>query len=188
MAEMEAGEISSLECVDQQAVRGLALRPLPYKIVELDLNEEDAVSEAAPPLPLEKVPGKKEISIVFTGRSGAGKSTLINKLFDIELGEDKTLVSAESITKDHYTVTTKKNDITIKITDTLGLQQGKDTLKKLAKHVQEHANGKIDVLVYCLPVNPSSKFELQKHRHHAGTTRCIWQGHLATLLHRFHFE
>lgn len=136
---IEQGEESSREVAEGEADRPHTLR-----------------------LPLEEVHTKKEISIVFTGRSGAGKSTLISNMFDIEMKGGK-LVSPKSITKNHYTVVTTENDVTLMITDTIGLQQGKekDCLKKLAKHMQEQGKGRTDILVYCLPVNPSSKFELQ---------------------------
>jgi hypothetical protein len=70
-------------------------------------------------------------------------------------------VSGESITKSHRTITAKRNNVTVKITDTLGLIQGREsyTLKKLYKHVQKHAGGNTDILIYCLPVDPASKFE-----------------------------
>ena len=100
---------------------------------------------------------KKEVNIVFVGKSGAGKSVLKNNILEIE---QDLQIGAGHITKDYSNEKVKKHGVTITITDTVGLEGGKEqckrSLQKMSSYVNEH--GTVDLLVYCLPVGPSSKF------------------------------
>ena len=103
---------------------------------------------------------KKDVNIVFVGKSGAGKSVLKNNILEIE---QDLQIGAGHITDDYSIEKVEKHGVTITITDTVGLEGGKEqckrSLEKMSRHVNEH--GTVDLLVYCLPVGPSSKFNDQ---------------------------
>ena len=103
---------------------------------------------------------KKNVNIVFVGKSGAGKSVLKNNILEIE---EDLQICASHITDHYSTVMVEKHGVTITITDTVGLEGGKEqckrSLKQMSSYVNEH--GTIDLLMYCLPVGPSSKFNDQ---------------------------
>ena len=99
---------------------------------------------------------KKEICMVLAGKPAAGKSTLAGNIF----GLDKEMkLSPDPVTTEYSTTTTEKNGVTLHVTDTRGLQQRgkKEELKKLAKHTKKE-KAKVDLLVYCMTVDPSCKF------------------------------
>ena len=99
---------------------------------------------------------KKEVKIVLAGKSGSGKTTLARNI----LGFKKKLeFSASSLTQEYDTQETTKNDITVKVTDTIGLGQQKGGRRKELKRLCKHTKGEADILVYCIPVDPSSKFD-----------------------------
>ena len=100
---------------------------------------------------------KKEVNIVFVGKSGAGKSVLQNNILGIK-GE--LILSARHITKDLVTNIVGKHGVTISITDTIGLQGTKRECRAKLKQLSNYmkVKGNVDLLVYCLPVDPSSKF------------------------------
>ena len=101
---------------------------------------------------------KKEVNIVFVGKSGAGKSVLQNNILGIE-GE--VILSSRHITKDLVTNSVGKHGVTINITDTIGLQGRKRECRAKLKQLSNYmkvVQGNVDLLVYCLPVDPSSKF------------------------------
>ena len=107
-----------------------------------------------------KKDGKKDVNIVFVGKSGAGKSVLKNNILEIE---EDLQICAGHITDDYSTEKVEKHGVTITITDTVGLEGGKEqckrSLEKMSRHVNKH--GTVDLLMYCLPVDPSSKFNDQ---------------------------
>ena len=101
---------------------------------------------------------KKEANIVFVGKSGAGKSVLKDNILDIKQG---LVLSSGHITNSYATETVEKHGVAINIIDTVGLQGGRSrcraSLKKMAKYIK--GQGNVDLLVYCISVSPSSKFE-----------------------------
>ena len=105
----------------------------------------------------ELLTAKKDVNIVFVGKSGAGKSVLKNNILEIE---EDLQIGAGHITDDYSIEKVEKHGVTITITDTVGLEGGKEqckrSLQKMSSYVNEH--GTVDLLVYCLPVDPSSKF------------------------------
>lgn len=112
------------------------------------LSEDDTTPADIPP-PI-------NIRIVLAGKSGAGKSTLESNLFDseelnqIEMSPDQNTPKCK--TGEH-----SKHGITIKLTDTVGIQAGRGGKERLRK-LSDHTKGEADLLVYCVPVDPSSKF------------------------------
>ena len=102
---------------------------------------------------------KNEITIVLAGKSGAGKSTLVKKLFGFQLD---TKMSASSKSKDHSKLTHKMtaittDGVTVNIIDTVGYNR-KERRKRL-KELSKLSNGKADLVLYCLPISPSSRFD-----------------------------
>ena len=97
---------------------------------------------------------KDEVHVVLVGISGAGKSTLVKNTFGFEID---TKISVNSKTKNLKTYKTTKNDVTINIIDTVGFSTGdkKQQLKELSQYAKE-----ADLVIYCLPVGPGSRFEL----------------------------
>ncbi len=100
---------------------------------------------------------KNEVHIAVAGKSGGGKSTLVRKLLGVE---DTVELSAEAITTENKTIRApEKNGISLYITDTVGLLEEKEkekSMRKLAKHASKQP--KVDLLIYCLSIAPSSKF------------------------------
>lgn len=127
-----------------------------------DFQAEQSPPEESPPEDdkFASVPKSqlKEVNIVFVGKSGAGKSVLRNNILDIK---GRVEISSGHITDHYSTKQVEKNGVIISITDTIGLQGGKakciTILKKLAKYMKGRGNA--DLLVYCIPVDPSSKFD-----------------------------
>ena len=103
---------------------------------------------------------KKEVHIVVVGRSGAGKSTLLKNVFGLDID---TEMSASQKTQDlmTYTTTYENNGIKIKITDTVGFigSSSKSEKKQLLKDLSKHVKGEADLVIYCLPVSPGSRFD-----------------------------
>ena len=96
----------------------------------------------------------KQIHIVLAGKQGAGKSQVASRLFGLE---KEMRLSPDPVTTECTTETSEKNGVTLYVTDTRGLQQRgkKEELKKLAEHTK---TGGVDLLVYCMSVDPSCKF------------------------------
>ena len=70
------------------------------------------------------------------------------------------IISPDHMTNGYATHDYEKHGESIKITDTIGLEGSKGTikgkLKSLAKYMKKHDN--VDLLIYCIPVSPASKF------------------------------
>ena len=106
---------------------------------------------------------KRPINIVITGKVGTGKSTLRRNIFPKD-GDDEDdvnkIISPDHITNDYATHDYEQHGVSIKITDTIGLEGSKGKikgkLKSLAKYMKKHGN--VDLLIHCIPVDPSSKF------------------------------
>lgn len=109
---------------------------------ELESSNSSATEASLSP-PEEGYDAGKTITIVCSGKSGAGKSTFIANLFDIEDAVKKR-ISAKPISTKEESWTRERNGITIKIVDTVGGSE--------IKEKQFH------LLVYCMPIGPSSKF------------------------------
>ena len=104
--------------------------------------------------PMEPTTVTKEVTILLAGKSGAGKTTLFKTLFDS--GEQKVEISPNPITKVCESLTIIQNDVAIIGIDTPGIVT---TSKKEEKTLQEaFKHSKADLLIYCVPVDPSSKF------------------------------
>ena len=95
------------------------------------------------------------VHITLAGKSGAGKSTLAKNILNLD-GE--MIVSAGQITKECKTQECTKHGITIKITDTVGLEQKKATQQRSLMQMSDYVEGKADVLVFCISVELSQKF------------------------------
>ena len=101
---------------------------------------------------------KKEVNIVSVGKSGAGKSVLQNNILGTKR---EVILSSRHITKDLATNSMEKHGVTISITDTIGLHGTKRDCRKKLKETSKYMKGQgnVDLLVYCISVSPSSKFE-----------------------------
>jgi GTPase Era involved in 16S rRNA processing len=97
-----------------------------------------------------------EIHLVIAGRPGAGKSILLKKI----LGWKAELeLCTTSSTKKCETKEDTRHGITVRVTDTVGLGDRKQERKKELKKLHQHTRGHADLLVYCLSVNPGSRFD-----------------------------
>ena len=99
---------------------------------------------------------KKEATIVVVGRSGAGKSTLIKKV--LKLPNVNTLKATRD-TKIPKKYTETRHGIKLTIVDTVGLSQDEATKKEQIQYLSEYTSGKADLVLFCIPVGPSTKFE-----------------------------
>ena len=124
--------------------------------------KEAAESRETSPIP--EVRAKKEVHIVVVGRSGAGKSTLLKNVFGLDID---TEMSASQKTQDLMTydcenTTYEKinNGVKIKVTDTVGFigSSSKSEKKHLLKDLSMYVKGEADLVIYCLPVSPGSRF------------------------------
>ena len=106
-----------------------------------------------------KIPGKNdELVIVVTGRSGAGKSTLINNLLENGITEE---LSPSPNTLNINSKKLERNGVTIHIVDTPGLKTHKKDKRKQLKAASCHEDAKrADLILFCVPVGPSSKFDI----------------------------
>ena len=99
-----------------------------------------------------------ETTIVLIGKSGAGKSTLAKNVFGVN--EVDTEISAERTTTEIKTYRKHKNGVPIAIIDTVGFESvNKKQIKQQLKELSKHTGGKADLVIYCLPISPSSKFD-----------------------------
>jgi hypothetical protein len=90
----------------------------------------------------------KEVNIVIAGTPGAGKTTLAINIFGFKVSEE--LAPTEKCD----TLTNTRHGITVNIIDTVGLGTRKEKRK-----FKQHTRGHADLLVYCVPVNPGSRFD-----------------------------
>ena len=100
----------------------------------------------------QRVAKKRPINIVFIGKIGAGMSTLKHNIVGEEADEEYEILSLDHVT-DSYAILDKE---TVKI-DITRLKEAKRNTKKKLKQLGKY-RGAIDLLVYCIPVDPSSKF------------------------------
>ena len=122
-------------------------------IALLESQEDDKVRQNQP------VTVKEEVNIVFVGKSGAGKSVLQNNILGIK---GKLILSSRHTTTRLVTNIVEKHGVTISITDTIGLQGRKKDCREILKEVSKYMKIKsldVDLLVYCISVSTSSKFE-----------------------------
>ena len=98
-----------------------------------------------------------EITIVLAGKSGAGKSTLMKNL----IGKDTKAIkmSPSSTTTKFDDAIVIKNNTKIHVIDTRGLAEERGDKIKELKRLSSFTDGKADILLFCVPVGPSSKFD-----------------------------
>ncbi len=90
-------------------------------VMNLDVNEEGELTEAAPQRPLQ---------VAIVGRPNAGKSTLVNAL----LGEERMLTGPEAgITRDAISVTMDWGGRAVRVYDTAGMRKRAKVQEKLEK-------------------------------------------------------
>ena len=100
---------------------------------------------------------KTDVTIVVVGRSKAGKSTLLNNVFGLKR-EEVVLSETPGTTKlDTYDET--RNGITLHIVDTIGLAQDKKKKKQQLKNLSTYTENKADLVLFCIPVGPNTRFE-----------------------------
>ena len=115
--------------------------------VQGDISESEQMEAAA------EVNDDTATNVVLAGWTKAGKSTLATKLLDLEKKPD---MSAKPMTKNPHRSKITKNEATLYVTDSVGLEeQGR---RKVLRGLSKHTKGKADLLVYCLPVGPNSNF------------------------------
>ena len=106
---------------------------------------------------------KRPILFMTVGRSGAGKSTLINTLLQLE-GEERANAeySGKSVTTDAKKYDKKRNGVNVHIIDTPGLavvDRSEDKERTTVAQIIALTEGKVDVLLFCVAVSPSSKID-----------------------------
>jgi GTPase SAR1 family protein len=122
-----------------------------------DSDDSRPVPKGEPQIPLADSSSISKVSIVLAGKSGAGKTTLMKTLFDVEK-DDTKILSADHLTTEHSTSTFSRHGITIEVTDTIGLVEREEERRRELRRLAEHTEGKADVMVYCLSVDPAVKF------------------------------
>ena len=86
------------------------------------------------------------------------------------LGTDEHIVmSPASTTAKFHRGIVNKNNTQIKVIDTRGLAEDEKEKTKELKKVASYTKGKADILLYCVPVGPGSKFG----DHNPVTMRCL---------------
>ena len=108
------------------------------------------------------------MTLVVAGQSGTGKSTLVTNLLRLSDRSAEAPVDAHSFTP----ITTKVkfhnsciNGVNITIIDTPGLAGASDDDQvKVLAQLSEKTKGKVDMLLYCVGINPSSKINESDHR------------------------
>jgi predicted GTPase len=131
---------------------------LPFLTKEADNPHGEFPTDTDPPADTsesekEASESEKEVNIVLVGKYGSGKSTLARNI----LGLPRVVeLSASHITKKCDTQEATRNGITMKVTDTVGLENR--TQKKELRELYKHTKGEADLIIYCLPVNPAAKF------------------------------
>lgn len=122
------------------------------RLAEEEAEEAEFNQTRYNPRPVDE---SKHLHVVVAGKSGAGKSTLAYNIMGIPLPSS---LSAGRITQKHVTKTVCVNNVFMSVTDTVGLEDAKQK-KKALKDLHKHTNGKADLIIYCLPVSHSSKFD-----------------------------
>ena len=98
--------------------------------VHLHHAEVEGEGRGRSPCELNLKPVKQEVTIVLAGKSGAGKSTFAQNI----LGELLPIqVSSDPLTTKCHTEEGTKHGVTVKVVDTVGLQQetGEDRRREL---------------------------------------------------------
>ena len=90
--------------------------------------------------------------IMITGKTGAGKSTLLNGLLGVS-EEDGGFKVGRRLSRGTANVTTRsyqKNDITIVVHDTPGLQDRSGEEERYLQEIKEKSEDGIDLMLYCI--------------------------------------
>ena len=100
--------------------------------------------------------GQRDHHSILAGKSGAGKSTLMNNL----LGSDTiVMMSPDSTTPKFMDEEFNCNNIKVHVIDTRGLAEKRSDKIKELKRLSSYTKEKADILLYCVPVGPGSKFD-----------------------------
>ena len=114
----------------------------------------------APPT---KAKEDKTVTIVVVGRSKAGKSSLLRNVFgpDVEGEEveDIDCLSEAPGTLKLLTHEVTRDGITLRIVDTIGLSQEKRERRQQLRKLSTHTKKKADLVLFCIPVGPNTRFE-----------------------------
>jgi GTPase SAR1 family protein len=149
-------EIVELAMAEGEDPEGFCMSP-PENENDDDSDDSRPVPKGEPQIPLADSSSISKVSIVLAGKSGAGKTTLMKTLFDVEK-DDTKILSADHLTTEHSTSTFSRHGITIEVTDTIGLVEREEERRRELRRLAEHTEGKADVMVYCLSVDPAVKF------------------------------
>ncbi len=111
-------------------------------------------------LPMVKTPWVKEleewdrdsnaISILITGKTGTGKSTLINSIVGQDIAKVGSELDPQTLEVTEYSK--QIDDVTVKIWDSPGLQDGTKNEREYRDDIKKKCN-KVDLLVYCIQMS-----------------------------------
>lgn len=157
------------------------MSPSEYEDVQEKETHMSSGQHPAVPEQEEQVLLAQRVHIVLAGKSGAGKTTFLRNVFGFK---ERLETSPDHITTRCFTYHTTKNNIAIKITDTVGLHGNRKELKELYKHTK----GKADILVFCIPVDPSSKFDYANPDIMKSLQDALWQGYMEAVYCCLHIQ
>ena len=92
--------------------------------------------------------------VVIAGKVGAGKTTVVKSLLDIDVDTPHLSIISEEPLKP---VAATRNGKTIHLVDTAGLGWDENSMTKRMREIYDKTEGKVDLLVYCMPVGPCHK-------------------------------
>ena len=106
----------------------------------------------------------REITMVITRRSGTGKSTLTKNILDLS-GEEGPKVEHSpklAVTIQIKIYEAKIRGVMVRIIDVPGLDEKRE--KELLKELEGATGKKADILLYCVPLLPSSRIDITDKR------------------------
>lgn len=102
---------------------------------------------------------EQPMTVILAGKSGAGKTALSNILRGVAGNHIDLTPDSGLGTRELGKGSVKYNGFDIHIVDTPGLKDNALELKTQLKKISGYTNKKADLLIYCIPIGPGSRFE-----------------------------